>query len=238
MHGDAETRFKVAQAPPLLPSPPPCRRRDRKTSLGCTRTSHLAIAASLTSVDATAMTAGSSARPGVAPLSHGRRSNDGTPDGPQQPNKAPATGVQAAGMRAVAAQMVAFYFRAPVKAFFRGRIDYMGESAACVPSLNWHARETWTRIDWVPPSRRLCKSDQSAHHRCGPLVVENDYARRAHACDTDRGMGLHTKPGPPAADGQYMVRHMGVTGNSMGINHSQHRRRPLHGLPPQPVLTA
>ena len=71
------------------------------------------------------MTAGSSLRAGVAPRSHGY--NDGPSDGPQQPNKAPATGVQAAGMRAVAAQMVAFYFRAPVKAFFRGRIDYMGE---------------------------------------------------------------------------------------------------------------
>ena len=73
------------------------------------------------------MTAGSSLRAGVAPRSHAY--NDGAPEGPQQPNKAPATGVQAAGMRAVAAQMVAFYFRAPVKAFFRGRIDYMGKSS-------------------------------------------------------------------------------------------------------------
>ena len=34
-----------------------------------------------------------------------------------------ATGVSAAGVRALATQMVAFYFRAPVKAFFRTRVE-------------------------------------------------------------------------------------------------------------------
>ncbi|KAJ5765554.1 Mitochondrial substrate/solute carrier [Penicillium odoratum] len=34
-----------------------------------------------------------------------------------------ATGASAAGVRAVSAQMVAFYFRAPIKAFFRTRVD-------------------------------------------------------------------------------------------------------------------
>lgn len=58
-------------------------------------------------------------------------------------NKAPATGVQAAGMRAVAARMVAFYFRAPVKAFFRGRIDYMGYARALNPHLAADARWSW-----------------------------------------------------------------------------------------------
>lgn len=36
-----------------------------------------------------------------------------------------ATGASAAGARAFAAQAVAFYFRAPVKAFFRTRVDYL-----------------------------------------------------------------------------------------------------------------
>ena len=58
-------------------------------------------------------------------------------------NKAPATGVQAAGMRAVAARMVAFYFRAPVKAFFRGRIDYMGYARAINPHLAADAPWSW-----------------------------------------------------------------------------------------------
>lgn len=31
----------------------------------------------------------------------------------------------AAGSRALATQLVAFYFRAPVKAFFKARVDYM-----------------------------------------------------------------------------------------------------------------
>ena len=36
-----------------------------------------------------------------------------------------ATGATAAGVRAFTAQAVAFYFRAPVKAFFRTRVDYL-----------------------------------------------------------------------------------------------------------------
>ncbi|KAF2844996.1 mitochondrial carrier [Plenodomus tracheiphilus IPT5] len=69
--------------------------------------------------------------------------DDGTPESPQAPNKAPATGVQAAGMRAVAARLVAFYFRAPVKAFFRGRIDYMGYARAINPHFAAEAKWSW-----------------------------------------------------------------------------------------------
>lgn len=36
-----------------------------------------------------------------------------------------ATGASAAGVRALSAQMVAFYFRAPIKAFFRTRVEYV-----------------------------------------------------------------------------------------------------------------
>ncbi|PFH59700.1 hypothetical protein XA68_11963 [Ophiocordyceps unilateralis] len=45
------------------------------------------------------------------------------------PGRAPrsnaATAASAAGVRAVSAQLVAFYFRAPAKAFFRTRVDYL-----------------------------------------------------------------------------------------------------------------
>ena len=34
-----------------------------------------------------------------------------------------ATGAYAAGMRALSARMLTFYFRAPVKAFFRTRVE-------------------------------------------------------------------------------------------------------------------
>ncbi|KAH7406257.1 mitochondrial carrier domain-containing protein [Phaeosphaeria sp. MPI-PUGE-AT-0046c] len=87
------------------------------------------------------MTTGSSARPGV--VARNDAPSDGTSESPQQPNKAPATGVQAAGMRAVAARMVAFYFRAPVKAFFRGRIDYMGYARAINPHITAQAKWSW-----------------------------------------------------------------------------------------------
>ena len=80
------------------------------------------------------MTTGSSVRAGVSARSD-VSNNDTVPETPQAPNKAPATGVQAAGMRAVAARMVAFYFRAPVKAFFRGRIDYMSYARAINPHI-------------------------------------------------------------------------------------------------------
>jgi hypothetical protein len=58
---------------------------------------------------------------------------DGT-QGPTFPDKAPATnaatGASAAGMRALTQQVVAFYFRAPVKAFFRTRVDYLAYARA------------------------------------------------------------------------------------------------------------
>lgn len=51
------------------------------------------------------------------------------PPDAQLPDKNPrsnaATAASAAGVRALSAQVVAFYFRAPVKAFFRTRVDYL-----------------------------------------------------------------------------------------------------------------
>ncbi|KAI9796395.1 MAG: hypothetical protein M1833_006167 [Piccolia ochrophora] len=41
----------------------------------------------------------------------------------KKPKNNAATGASAAGIRAISAQLVAFYFRAPAKAFFRTRID-------------------------------------------------------------------------------------------------------------------
>lgn len=83
------------------------------------------------------MTSGSSARAGVSPQ------NDGA-DGSTSPNKGnTSTGVQAAGIRAITARAVAFYFRAPVKAFFRGRIDYLGYARAINPHIQAQAGWTW-----------------------------------------------------------------------------------------------
>ncbi|RKU41687.1 hypothetical protein DL546_000483 [Coniochaeta pulveracea] len=43
----------------------------------------------------------------------------------RDPSSNAATGASAAGVRALTSQAVAFYFRAPVKAFFRTRVDYL-----------------------------------------------------------------------------------------------------------------
>ncbi|KAI0115863.1 mitochondrial carrier domain-containing protein [Nemania sp. FL0031] len=50
-----------------------------------------------------------------------------TPDGAVEkpPRNNAATAASAAGVRALSAQAIAFYFRAPVKAFFRTRVDYL-----------------------------------------------------------------------------------------------------------------
>ncbi|CAI7611263.1 unnamed protein product [Penicillium viridicatum] len=46
-----------------------------------------------------------------------------------------ATGASAAGVRALSAQMVAFYFRAPIKAFFRTRVEYVAFARAVNPRV-------------------------------------------------------------------------------------------------------
>jgi hypothetical protein len=48
---------------------------------------------------------------------------DGVLENPTRKNA--ATAASAAGVRALSAQAIAFYFRAPVKAFFRTRVDYL-----------------------------------------------------------------------------------------------------------------
>ncbi|KAK3320266.1 mitochondrial carrier domain-containing protein [Cercophora scortea] len=53
---------------------------------------------------------------------------DGSPVKPPSSNA--ATGASAAGVRALTTQAVAFYFRAPVKAFFRTRVDYLAYARA------------------------------------------------------------------------------------------------------------
>ncbi|OJJ44206.1 hypothetical protein ASPZODRAFT_72758 [Penicilliopsis zonata CBS 506.65] len=50
-----------------------------------------------------------------------------------RPRSNAAAGASAAGVRALSAQVVAFYFRIPVKAFFRTRVDYMAFARAVNP---------------------------------------------------------------------------------------------------------
>lgn len=91
------------------------------------------------------MTAGSSTQAGAIfyppPLPPTARDGDSDGSGPKKGSA--STGVQAAGVRAIAARAVAFYFRAPVKAFFRGRIDYLGYARAINPHLQAAAGWSW-----------------------------------------------------------------------------------------------
>ncbi|KAK3367688.1 mitochondrial carrier domain-containing protein [Podospora didyma] len=72
-----------------------------------------------------AVTSSSVFYPGILPV---------VPDASQLPEKGPssnaATGATAASARALTSQAVAFYFRAPVKAFFRTRVDYLAYARA------------------------------------------------------------------------------------------------------------
>ncbi|KAH6844810.1 mitochondrial carrier domain-containing protein [Chaetomium sp. MPI-CAGE-AT-0009] len=56
--------------------------------------------------------------------------SDGTPPPDKAPASNAATGASAASVRALTSQAVAFYFRAPVKAFFRTRVDYLAYARA------------------------------------------------------------------------------------------------------------
>ncbi|KAL2019548.1 hypothetical protein VTK56DRAFT_9515 [Thermocarpiscus australiensis] len=56
--------------------------------------------------------------------------SDSWPPPEKTPSSNAATGASAAGVRALTSQAVAFYFRAPVKAFFRTRVDYLAYARA------------------------------------------------------------------------------------------------------------
>lgn len=63
----------------------------------------------------------------VVTSNEGLSNSDLASDAPNSPRREKksnaATGVSAAGVRAVASQTVAFYFRAPAKAFLRTRVE-------------------------------------------------------------------------------------------------------------------
>ncbi|KAE8360213.1 mitochondrial carrier domain-containing protein [Aspergillus caelatus] len=65
----------------------------------------------------------------------------------KKPRNNAATGASAAGVRALSAQLVAFYFRAPIKAFFRTRVDYMAFARA----VNPHSSESRWSLHTTTP---------------------------------------------------------------------------------------
>ncbi|KAF8426603.1 mitochondrial carrier domain-containing protein [Tirmania nivea] len=75
---------------------------------------------------------------GLSPLPHGEKAGHQHLSGAASL----AHGTSAAGARAFTTQLVAFYFRAPVKAFFKMRVDYMQVARAINPRV--HANERWS----------------------------------------------------------------------------------------------
>ncbi|KAF6825849.1 mitochondrial carrier protein [Colletotrichum plurivorum] len=86
----------------------------------------------------------------------------------KNPRSNAATAASAAGVRALSAQAIAFYFRAPVKAFFRTRVDYLAyarsvhqaraelltQAAARDPNtsrLSLALRQTWFYLQGTTP---------------------------------------------------------------------------------------
>ncbi|KAF2090174.1 putative mitochondrial carrier protein [Saccharata proteae CBS 121410] len=61
----------------------------------------------------------------------------------KKPKTNAATGASAAGIRAVSIQFMSFWFRAPIKAFFRSRIDYMGYARAINPRVQANMPWSW-----------------------------------------------------------------------------------------------
>ncbi|PYH89669.1 mitochondrial carrier [Aspergillus ellipticus CBS 707.79] len=65
----------------------------------------------------------------------------------RNPRQNAATGASAAGIRALSAQLVAFYFRTPIKAFFRTRVEY----AAFARAVNPHSTRTGWSLHTTTP---------------------------------------------------------------------------------------
>ncbi|PLB39226.1 putative mitochondrial carrier protein, partial [Aspergillus candidus] len=79
------------------------------------------------------------------PTAHDNLSDSDPGLSPRNPRNNAATGASAAGVRALSAQLVAFYFKAPIKAFFRTRVDYMAFARAVSPHAadsRWSFRTT------------------------------------------------------------------------------------------------
>ncbi|KAF4309192.1 mitochondrial carrier protein [Botryosphaeria dothidea] len=61
----------------------------------------------------------------------------------RHPKNNATTGASAAGIRALSVQFMTFYFRAPIKAFFRSRIDYMAYARAINPRVQANLPWSW-----------------------------------------------------------------------------------------------
>ncbi|MCJ1410511.1 hypothetical protein MMC19_004596 [Ptychographa xylographoides] len=79
----------------------------------------------------------------VATANSADQSSSGQADVQRNDRKSNATtGASAAGARVLATRLIAFYFRAPAKAFLRTRVDYLAFARAINP--RYQAKEAWS----------------------------------------------------------------------------------------------
>ncbi|KAJ9641377.1 hypothetical protein H2199_005347 [Coniosporium tulheliwenetii] len=78
--------------------------------------------------------------PDLGPVDPNRALGRG--DGQQRKQNA-ATGASAAGIRALTTQFLTYYFRAPIKAFFRTRVDYTAYARAINPQIKANTGWSW-----------------------------------------------------------------------------------------------
>ncbi|EON66235.1 hypothetical protein W97_05628 [Coniosporium apollinis CBS 100218] len=78
--------------------------------------------------------------PDLGPVDPNRTLGRG--DGQQRKQNA-ATGASAAGIRALTTQFLTYYFRAPIKAFFRTRVDYTAYARAINPQIKANTGWSW-----------------------------------------------------------------------------------------------
>ena len=107
---------------------------------------------------------------------------------PQQlPEKPPssnaATGASAAGVRALTSQAVAFYFRAPVKAFFRTRVDYLAYARAL------HEQQLAAAGSAAGPMSRPAEAAAGAAHRFATTHTPTPTSTPTPTPNTTRGLG-------------------------------------------------
>ncbi len=102
-----------------------------------------------------------------------------------------ATGASAAGARAFAAQTIAFYFRAPVKAFFRTRVDYLVRR----PPRGGAEEFVSDRYASILGIRQI----NIAGHTNRPLLLAEHDAGPAGPCNPQLWLALHTGTTPPSA---------------------------------------
>lgn len=131
----------------------------------------------------------------------------------RKPKSNAATGASAASVRAVGTQFVTFYFRAPAKAFFRTRVEYVLHAIHLKTSLTTYQLHGTLRVRvrglafanllfCVISSSYLCHSlpagiCQSYKPSCPgrpTLVLENLDSRPRYICCQTLWLGIHPKP--------------------------------------------